>query len=135
VTGSAEAVHTVLADGLSPVGVYVRTHGSTRVAVHSVELPAGAALDWHYHPGRVVAVVVTGTLKRILADGSVQITGPGEALVEPEGPLRVHRARNDGPGPLLLYAVYLVPTNSPLSCPAADPDPLPDASVWNRDRG
>ncbi|MER7345544.1 cupin domain-containing protein [Streptomyces aurantiacus] len=116
---------TLLANGTVDAGLSVRTRGRTRVALHRIDVPAGADSGWHYHPGPVIAVVASGTVTRTLADGTVQTTGAGGVIVELEGPDRVHHFHNYGPRPLTIYALYLPPADAPLFCPAPAPDQTP----------
>ncbi|WP_189172671.1 cupin domain-containing protein [Streptomyces lasiicapitis] len=117
---------TPLAEATSDTGLWVRTHGRTRVALHRIDVPVGVGAGWHYHLGRVIGLVVSGTLTRTLADGTEQTTGQGGVVVEPEGPDRVHHFHNHGPTPLTMFALYLLPADAPLSCPAPSPDVIPE---------
>ncbi|WP_245687235.1 cupin domain-containing protein [Streptacidiphilus griseoplanus] len=42
----------------------------------------GGATGWHYHPGQVLVIVESGTLTRVLHDGTVETTPAGAAFVE-----------------------------------------------------
>ncbi|MFE0454630.1 cupin domain-containing protein [Streptomyces sp. NPDC058914] len=120
---AAEPVPALLADGLLTERLALAVPERTRVAVARYEIPPGGELPWHYHEGRVVAVVTAGTLTRTLADGSECVTVAGECIVEPVGPQGVHKAENRGTRPLTICALFFLPADSPLSTRAAAPDP------------
>ncbi|MFE9624682.1 cupin domain-containing protein [Streptomyces sp. NPDC006527] len=119
---AAEPVPALLADGLLTERLALAVPERTRVAVARYEIPPGGELPWHYHEGRVVAVVTAGTLTRTLADGSECVTVAGECIVEPVGPQGVHKAENRGDQPLTICALFFLPADSPLSTRAAAPD-------------
>ncbi|MFI2433510.1 cupin domain-containing protein [Streptomyces sp. NPDC018693] len=114
----------LLADGLLAERLALSVPERTRVVVARYDIPPGGSLPWHYHDGRVVAVVTAGTLTRTLADGSECVTPTGECIVEPVGPQGVHRAENRGDDLLTLHAVFFVPRDSPLATSAPPPDGL-----------
>lgn len=89
--------------------------------VQTVTLDPGASTGWHYHPGRVDVVVLSGVLTRTLADGSTVVSGPGESLVEEAGPEYVHLGRNLGAAPVILVATYQVAEGCPLAVDAPAP--------------
>ncbi|MFF8974487.1 cupin domain-containing protein [Streptomyces sp. NPDC014995] len=119
---AVDPVPALLADGLLTERLALAVPERTRVVVARYEIPPGGELPWHYHEGRVVAVVTAGTLTRTLADGSECVTPAGECIVEPVGPQGVHRAENRGPGTLAICALFFVPADRPLSTRAAAPD-------------
>ncbi|MEU1425268.1 cupin domain-containing protein [Kitasatospora sp. NPDC005751] len=90
--------------------------------VQTVTLPPGASTGWHYHPGRVDVVVLSGTLTRTLHDGRVEVSRAGESLVEEAGPVHVHVGRNHGTVPVVLIADYDAPEGCPLAVPVAEPE-------------
>ncbi|WP_344468689.1 cupin domain-containing protein [Kitasatospora kazusensis] len=89
--------------------------------VQTITLAPGASTGWHYHPGRVQVMVLSGVLTRTLADGSVVVSSPGEGLVEEAGPEFVHIGRNLGSVPVVLAALYDAPEGSPLAVDAPAP--------------
>ncbi|MBV2151756.1 cupin domain-containing protein [Kitasatospora sp. SUK 42] len=95
--------------------------------VRTITLPPGASTGWHYHPGRVEVVVLSGTLTRTLCDGRVEVSRAGDSLVEEAGPVHVHVGRNLGTEPVVLIANYAAPEGHPLAVPVAEP-------VWSRSR-
>ncbi|MFB6891562.1 cupin domain-containing protein [Kitasatospora sp. NPDC056327] len=92
--------------------------------VRTVTLAPGESTGWHYHPGRVDVVVLSGTLTRTLHDGRVEVSAAGDSLVEHAGPVHVHVGRNHGTVPVVLVASYEAPTGRPLAVPVSVP-PLP----------
>ncbi|MFJ9024867.1 cupin domain-containing protein [Streptomyces sp. NPDC102259] len=119
---TAEPVPTLLADGLLTERLALAAPENTRVVVADYEIPPGHSLPWHYHVGRVVAVVTAGVLTRTLADGSECVTRTGGCIVEPVGPRGVHMAENREPEPLRICALFFLPQDSPLSTRAEPPD-------------
>ncbi|WP_329223270.1 cupin domain-containing protein [Streptomyces sp. NBC_01485] len=117
-----EPVPALLADGLLTERLALAVPEDTRVVVADYEVPPGGSLPWHYHEGRVVAVVTAGVLTRTLADGSECVTPAGGCIVEPVGPQGVHRAENREPEPLRICALFFLPRGSPLSTRAEPPD-------------
>ncbi|OQR60350.1 hypothetical protein B6E66_30325 [Streptomyces maremycinicus] len=117
----AEPVPSLLADGLLTERLALAVPENTRVVVAEYDIPPGHSLPWHYHEGRVVAVVTAGVLTRTLSDGSECVTPTGGCIVEPVGPQGVHRAENREPEPLRLCALFFLPQGSPLSTRAAPP--------------
>ncbi len=89
--------------------------------VQTIMLAPGADTGWHYHPGRVTVTVLSGTLTRTLADGSIVVSGPGDGLVEEAGPVHVHIGRNLGDVPVVLAASYEVVEGCPLAVDAPAP--------------
>jgi quercetin dioxygenase-like cupin family protein len=120
---TAEPVPALFADGLLTDPLALAVPQGTRVVVARYEIPPGGELPWHYHEGRVVAVVTAGTLTRTLADGSECVTPAGQVIVEPVGPRGVHKAENRGSRTLELCALFFLPVDTPLSTRAAPPDP------------
>ncbi|MEV7781597.1 cupin domain-containing protein [Kitasatospora sp. NPDC088351] len=93
--------------------------------VQTITLPPGASTGWHYHPGRVEVVVLSGTLTRTLYDGRVEVTRAGGSLVEEAGSVHIHVGRNHGSVPVVLIASYDTPAGCPLAVPVAEP-------AWSR---
>ncbi|WP_377271367.1 cupin domain-containing protein [Peterkaempfera sp. SMS 1(5)a] len=77
----------------------------------------GGATGRHYHPGQVLVIVESGTLTRVLHDGTVETTRAGCAFVEEGGPGHAHSGHNLGAVPVVLHVTYLVPAGCPLSIP------------------
>lgn len=121
---TAEPLPALLADGLLTERLALAVPRDTRVVVADYEIPPGHALPWHYHEGRVVAVVTAGVLTRTLADGSACVTPAGGCIVEPVGPQGVHMAENREQEPLRICALFFLPQGSPLSTRAEPPAPV-----------
>ncbi|MEU5276942.1 cupin domain-containing protein [Streptomyces asoensis] len=118
---AAEPLPTLLADGLLTERLALAVPEGTRTVVAEYEVQPGRSLPWHYHEGRVVAVVTAGVLTRTLADGSECVTPAGGCIVEPVGPQGVHMAENREPEPLRICALFFLPQGSPLSTRAEAP--------------
>ncbi|WP_328476911.1 cupin domain-containing protein [Streptomyces sp. NBC_00377] len=117
-----EPLPALLADGLLTERLALAVPEDTRVVVADYEIAPGRSLPWHYHEGRVVAVVTAGVLTRTLADGSECVTPAGGCIVEPVGPQGVHMAENREPETLRICALFFLPQGSPLSTRAEPPD-------------
>ncbi|MFG2576447.1 cupin domain-containing protein [Streptomyces sp. NPDC048481] len=111
----------LLADGLLTERLALEAPRETRVVVTDYEIEPGGSLPWHYHEGRVVAVVTAGVLTRTLADGSECVTPAGGCIVEPVGPQGVHMAENREPDPLRICAMFFLPRGAALSTRADPP--------------
>ncbi|GAA1260359.1 hypothetical protein GCM10009665_57890 [Kitasatospora nipponensis] len=93
--------------------------------IRTVTIAPGDNTGWHYHPARVQAVLLAGTLTRVLEDSTVEVTLPGESLVEL--PEQVHIGYNLGAEPVVILATYQEVDGCPLSVPAPRPAlDLPD---------
>ncbi|MER5935435.1 cupin domain-containing protein [Streptomyces sp. NPDC002054] len=91
------------------------------VVVDQITFRPGESTGWHYHLVPVFAVVLSGTLTRILHDGTVEVSTPGAMFVEAAGRDRVHLGRNLGPDPVVLQIAYALPEGAPLSYDAPAP--------------
>jgi quercetin dioxygenase-like cupin family protein len=112
---------TILAKGTSEDGLKIKTKGRTDVVVRTITIEPGGSTGWHYHLGKLIAVVQSGTLTRTMADCSVEVATAGQSFVEPDGANHVHIGRNLGTEPVVLYVTYLLPEGAPLSVDAPDP--------------
>nr|WP_243744841.1 cupin domain-containing protein [Streptomyces hainanensis] len=110
-----------LATGTSAGGLDLTTRGATDVTMRVITVEPGGSTGWHYHPGRLLAIVASGTLTRTLDDCTVEVSSAGETVLEPAGARHVHIGRNLGTEPVVLYATYFVPEGSPLAVDAEDP--------------
>ncbi|MFI9276141.1 cupin domain-containing protein [Kitasatospora sp. NPDC052896] len=88
--------------------------------IRTITIEPGTNTGWHYHPGPVQAVLLSGTLHRLLEDGTVEITRPGQFLVEQAD--QVHIGYNHGDGPVVILANYQVAEGCPLWVPAPAPE-------------
>lgn len=118
----------------------VRGAPGRELTLTHVKVPAGAQLPPHRHLGTQVARIAKGTLTYTVIKGSVTVrrgtangsekvvrtikagqTGKiksGQWIVEQ--PDVHHRARNTGPGPVVIYMSTLFPRGAPPSVPVAD---------------
>jgi quercetin dioxygenase-like cupin family protein len=112
---------TILAKGTSEDGLKIRTKDRTDVVVRTITIQPGGTTGWHYHLGKLIAVVQSGTLTRTMADCSVETSTAGQSFVEPDGARHVHVGRNLGTVPVILYVTYILPEGAPLSVDAPDP--------------
>lgn len=120
---------TAIASGVAEDGLHATLAGRVDAQLFHVVMEPGTRTQWHYHLGDVLGIITSGTLTRVLADGAVQVCPVGTSVVEPGGADNVHYGRNDGPGRLEFYAVYLAPVGAPLSIPVAPPCCAPDESL------
>jgi quercetin dioxygenase-like cupin family protein len=86
-----------------------------------VVIPPGGSTGWHYHEVPLIAVVVAGTLTRILHDGTVEVHRSGTDFIEPAGRDRVHLGCNRGSDPVVLHVTCALPEGVPFSLPAGAP--------------
>ena len=96
----------VLAFGTIPESAFVG--GPANITVRTLTINPGETLAWHYHPGYAFNVVKTGELTVEDGCGGAQETlTPGQAFEEVEG--HVHRAKNLGTVPVVVYNTFLMP--------------------------
>ena len=113
---TAKALFTIVAGGLSsaamaldfmPFGEGALPSGNY-VEDFQVTLAPGEAVPWHYHPGRVYAVIVAGTVTEEHRCGKpVETFGVGSAFTEAPG--AIHRVFNYGTEPLVIVLTFIVP--------------------------
>ncbi|MDH6123016.1 cupin domain-containing protein [Kitasatospora sp. GAS204B] len=94
--------------------------------IRTISIAPGANTGWHYHPALVQAVLLSGELTRVLEDGTVEVTRPGQFLIEL--PQQVHIGYNHGSEPVVILANYQVAEGCPLAVPAPAPV-LPETLV------
>jgi quercetin dioxygenase-like cupin family protein len=131
------------ADGVTSVTRQILQSGAPSVAaghdliLSRVVVPGGEELAAHTHPGVQLAVIVEGTLTYTIISGEVRVSHnsgtpeqrsetvgagrtvelrPGSTVAETPG--MVHRARNAGDHPVVIYLSSLFPTGAPPSSPA-----------------
>ena len=78
--------------------------GQPEIKVLRIKIPAGVTLPWHYHPVINAAVVLEGSLKLYLKNGTTKTFGPGEALIEVVG--TVHAGQALGSNDVDILVVY-----------------------------
>ncbi|MCX5196627.1 cupin domain-containing protein [Streptomyces sp. NBC_00249] len=86
-----------------------------------VVIEPGGCTGWHYHRVPLVAVVMAGTLTRILSDGAVEVHVAGDTFVEPAGTGHIHLGRNFGDDPVVLLVTCDLAPGAPFALPAAVP--------------
>jgi quercetin dioxygenase-like cupin family protein len=108
-----------------------------QLTLYHVDVPVGAVIAPHQHPGQQVSHVTAGTLTYTVLSGTVtvfdapvdgkpgpshKVTGPatievraGQSLTEPAG--EIHRAANRGTVPVRIDIAVLVPKGDPISVP------------------
>jgi quercetin dioxygenase-like cupin family protein len=89
-----------LGEGTLPSGNLVQNF---QVTIHPGEL-----VPWHYHPGRVYGVIVSGTLTEDKGCGRpVDVISAGSAFFE--APRAIHQVFNSGTVPVLITLTFFVP--------------------------
>ena len=86
-------------------------NGPALVTVTKITLQPGDVIPWHYHPGKVYAVVQSGTITEDRGCGGSEMLSAGEAFEEPIP--RVHQVRNTGTEPAVLFATLISPAGQP----------------------
>lgn len=86
--------------------------GSATVTVRTLTIQPGESLQWHYHPGYAFNVVKSGVLTvEDGCGGPEESLTPGQGFEEMEG--HVHRAKNVGTDPVVVYNTFIMPTGQP----------------------
>lgn len=86
--------------------------GAATVTVRTLTIQPGETLAWHYHPGYAFNVVQSGVLTvEDGCGGPEENLSPGQAFEEVEG--HVHRAKNIGTVPVVVYNTFMMPQGSP----------------------
>lgn len=86
--------------------------GPATVTVRTLTIGPGEVLPWHYHPGYAFNVVKSGILTvEDGCGGPDENLEPGQAFEEVEG--HVHRAKNLGTDPVVVYNTFVMPQGSP----------------------
>lgn len=94
--------------------------------VHVVtrDIPAGATIPWHTHPGIEIAYVESGRIELEVAGKDKQFFAPGDHFTVLRG--TVHAGKNVGEQPARLVLTYVLDKDSPLRSPADPPGEKPD---------
>jgi|SRR5215204_2056756 len=96
--------------------------GSADVAIVKVVLEPGGSTGWHHHPGVVLVPVKAGAVTEYDAECHKTVYKAGKGFFESNG--EVHLVRNEGNVDAVLYATFLIPTETPPEEPTiADPQP------------
>lgn len=89
-----------LGEGALPSGNYVEDFQFT--------IFPGETVPWHYHPGQIYGVVVSGTLTEEHGCGQpAAALGVGSAFIEKRG--AIHRVFNYGTDPVVIVFTFIVP--------------------------
>ncbi|MFF4507542.1 cupin domain-containing protein [Streptomyces sp. NPDC001401] len=99
----------LLATGKIRSGLSIAAAGPTEITYRRVSIQPSGFTGWHYHPGPVAVIVESGVLTRMFSDGSSEVSGPGDIIIEPAGPEHVHAGHNQGNVPVVLYMAYFIP--------------------------
>ncbi|MFI5760627.1 cupin domain-containing protein [Streptomyces sp. NPDC051563] len=91
------------------------------LVVREVAIEPGGCTGWHYHRVPLMAVVKSGTLTRILGDGTVEVHHTGTSFVEPAGRRHVHLGRNLGSERVVLCVTATLAEGDPFALPAEAP--------------
>jgi quercetin dioxygenase-like cupin family protein len=83
---------------------------SADIAIAKVVLKPGGSTGWHHHPGVTLVSVASGTVTEYDKKCEKSVHKAGEGFVESND--AVHVVRNKGNVNAVLYATFLVPTNT-----------------------
>src|SRR5215213_733980 len=83
---------------------------SADIAIAKVVLKPGGSTGWHHHPGVTLVSVASGTVTEYYTKCEKSVYKAGEGFVESND--AVHVVRNKGNVNGVLYATFLVPTNT-----------------------
>ncbi|MGH8902472.1 MAG: hypothetical protein ACRDYA_12535 [Egibacteraceae bacterium] len=96
----------------------IQTTGASEVVIQQVTIQPGGHTGWHSHPGKLLAVVKSGTFTRYLADCTFQTYTKGQSFIETD---KIHLGRNNDPSvPVELSVTSINPVGSPLRTEADD---------------
>ncbi|RSS66661.1 cupin domain-containing protein [Streptomyces sp. WAC06614] len=91
------------------------------IVAREVVIEPGDSTGWHYHHVEIAAIVKSGTLTRMLHDGTVEVSTAGDCFVERAGAHHVHTGRNLGTEPVVLHLTYAQPEGSAFAVPTRAP--------------
>ena len=83
---------------------------SADIAIAKVVIEPGGSTGWHHHPGVTLVSVASGTVTEYDNKCEKSVHKAGEGFVESND--AVHVVRNKGNVNAVLYATFLVPTNT-----------------------
>ena len=83
---------------------------SADIAIAKVVIEPGGTTGWHHHPGVTLVSVASGTVTEYDKKCEKSVHKAGEGFVESND--AVHVVRNKGNVNAVLYATFLVPTNT-----------------------
>ncbi|MFI8498706.1 cupin domain-containing protein [Streptomyces sp. NPDC085524] len=93
-----------------------------------VVIPPGGCTGWHFHRVPLDAVVLEGTLTRVLHDGTVEVHPAGTSFVEPAGIDHIHLGHNLGAEPVVLRITPALPVGTPFAISTPPPPGVSGAS-------
>ncbi|MEV7561229.1 cupin domain-containing protein [Streptomyces sp. NPDC089795] len=100
---------------------------ATLPAGREIVIPPGGCTGWHFHRVRLDAVVLAGTLTRVLHDRTVEVHPAGTTFVEPAGIGHIHLGHNLGTEPVVLHVTPVLPAGTPFAIPTPAPAGVPRA--------
>ncbi|WP_251054098.1 cupin domain-containing protein [Streptomyces sp. ISL-66] len=100
------------------------------LVTREISIGPGGSTGWHYHLVPLMAVVGSGTLTRILSDGTVEVHHAGSSFVEPAGIQHVHLGRNLGAEPVVLHITAAIAEGAPFAVPAQAPAQASDEAAY-----
>ena len=83
---------------------------SADIAIAKVVIEPGGSTGWHHHPGVTLVSIASGTVTEYDNKCEKSVHKAGEGFVESND--AVHVVRNKGNVKAVLYATFLVPTNT-----------------------
>jgi len=93
--------------GFMPLGEGALPSG-TLLQDLQVTINPGESIPWHYHPGPVYVVIVSGTITEDTGCGQPVVAhGVGSAFFEETG--KVHQVFNYGTVPVVIIVTFIVP--------------------------
>ncbi|MFI5607231.1 cupin domain-containing protein [Amycolatopsis sp. NPDC051903] len=110
------------ARGVSATVLAQWTAGDTDYVLREITIDPGGSTGWHFHEGTLHGWVRSGTLTHYRADCSVDgVYHRGDSITEPPGDDHIHVGRNEGPTPMILDVLYVLPHGAPLADDAPNP--------------
>ncbi|GAA2058164.1 cupin domain-containing protein [Williamsia deligens] len=120
-TPSAGITAQTLAAADIPAGLLPFISGPGTATARRITIAPGGTTGWHFHDGRIVGIVESGTLTHPGADCKPVTYRAGQLIIEPEGKANTHRGQNLTDKPVVLDVVYLLPKGAPFFEDAAAP--------------
>jgi len=120
-TPSSGVTATTIATADLPAGLLPFVSGPGVATARRITIVPGGTTGWHFHDGRIVGIVESGTLTHPGSDCKPVVYRAGQVIVEPEGKGNTHRGQNLTTQPVVLDVVYLLPKGAPFFEDAAAP--------------
>ncbi|WP_299569095.1 cupin domain-containing protein [uncultured Williamsia sp.] len=112
-TPSSGVTATTIATADLPAGLLPFISGPGVATARRITIAPGGTTGWHFHDGRIVGIVESGTLTHPGADCKPVTYRTGQVILEPEGRANTHRGQNLTTTPVVLDVVYLLPKGAP----------------------